>query len=440
MEDGASATAANQESEEKSDDPVQEEFSEVSKAEEETPAVEKVKDNAEQEKSAEEKDVSENGPKSQGQSETTQQDEDSINIMIGEEEVNFDEEPSEKNGAAASPPRPETAPVVRPFTSKDTISLHSQNKAHSENSSMLVNPDDESVGAQEVDEKKGGGAAAAAEGEKKKVESPAKEEEKPSNNRNLWVCGLASSTKATDLKALFSKHGKVVGAKVVTNARTPGARCYGYVTMDTAEEATKCMENLNKTELQGKTIIVERAQNRRPKEQEQRQDRFGGEELARKGRGQGGGQAAGQQRFREGKRQQTKRRQRSQGQQAPWGVQEGKRTIAGGRITRGEEGLPWPGWKGETGRTSRPEGRTSPPDLASSPLPRYEMRETAEKEREEERRRRERDRRKEEEEERRRREQERRRQNEEEKLRREKGGNPKGEREAGKREGRTFEV
>ncbi|POI31117.1 hypothetical protein CIB84_005133 [Bambusicola thoracicus] len=81
------------------------------------------------------------------------------------------------------------------------------------------------------------------------------------SGRNFWVSGLASTTRATDLKNLFSKYGKVVGAKVVTNARSPGARCYGFVTMSTAEEATKCITHLHKTELHGKIISVEKAKN-----------------------------------------------------------------------------------------------------------------------------------------------------------------------------------
>nr|KAF6297745.1 scaffold attachment factor B [Pipistrellus kuhlii] len=82
-----------------------------------------------------------------------------------------------------------------------------------------------------------------------------------SSGRNFWVSGLSSTTRATDLKNLFSKYGKVVGAKVVTNARSPGARCYGFVTMSTAEEATKCINHLHKTELHGKMISVEKAKN-----------------------------------------------------------------------------------------------------------------------------------------------------------------------------------
>ncbi|XP_069833975.1 scaffold attachment factor B2-like [Dendropsophus ebraccatus] len=82
-----------------------------------------------------------------------------------------------------------------------------------------------------------------------------------SSGKNLWVSGLSSTTRATDLKNLFSKYGKVVGAKVVTNARSPGARCYGFVTMSSSEDATKCINHLHRTELHGRMISVEKAKN-----------------------------------------------------------------------------------------------------------------------------------------------------------------------------------
>ncbi|XP_063311711.1 scaffold attachment factor B2-like isoform X2 [Pelobates fuscus] len=82
-----------------------------------------------------------------------------------------------------------------------------------------------------------------------------------SSGKNLWVSGLSSTTRATDLKNLFSKYGKVVGAKVVTNARSPGARCYGFVTMSSSEDATKCITHLHRTELHGRMISLEKAKN-----------------------------------------------------------------------------------------------------------------------------------------------------------------------------------
>ncbi|XP_051550790.1 scaffold attachment factor B2-like [Myxocyprinus asiaticus] len=101
-------------------------------------------------------------------------------------------------------------------------------------------------------------------GDEDKSSKPESKDDKGSagaSGRNLWVSGLSSTTRATDLKNLFSKYGKVVGAKVVTNARSPGARCYGFVTMCSTEEATKCISHLNRTELHGRMISVERAKN-----------------------------------------------------------------------------------------------------------------------------------------------------------------------------------
>merc|ERR1712106_714509 len=200
--------------------------------------------------------------------------EDSLDIMIGDEDNLFEDENENKdcgiNGVVhASPPRPETAPVKHPFTSKDTISLSSRGgKAPSDNSSMLVHPDESSVAShdsgegqpKENDDKKDDDDKG--EGEKKvEVKSDETEEKKKviSSSRNLWISGLSSTTRATDLKTVFSKYGKVIGAKVVTNARTPGARCYGYVTMNSSEDASKCISHLNRTELHGRMITVERA-------------------------------------------------------------------------------------------------------------------------------------------------------------------------------------
>ncbi|KAM3876690.1 SAFB-like transcription modulator [Diretmus argenteus] len=79
-----------------------------------------------------------------------------------------------------------------------------------------------------------------------------------SSTRNIWVSGLSSNTKAADLKNLFGKYGKVFSAKVVTNARSPGAKCYGLVTMSSSAEVTRCISHLDRTDLHGQQIYVER--------------------------------------------------------------------------------------------------------------------------------------------------------------------------------------
>ena len=50
----------------------------------------------------------------------------------------------------------------------------------------------------------------------------------------------------------------MLSAKVVTNARSPGSKCYGLVTMSSSTEVTRCVSHLDCTELHGQQIYVER--------------------------------------------------------------------------------------------------------------------------------------------------------------------------------------
>lgn len=51
---------------------------------------------------------------------------------------------------------------------------------------------------------------------------------------------------------------QVFSAKVVTNARSPGSKCYGLVTMSSSAEVARCISHLDRTELHGQQISVER--------------------------------------------------------------------------------------------------------------------------------------------------------------------------------------
>lgn len=74
----------------------------------------------------------------------------------------------------------------------------------------------------------------------------------------LWVDFESKAGVSSHFAARLRPSLQVVGAKVVTNAKSPGARCYGFVTMSSTEEATKCISHLHRTELHGKMISVER--------------------------------------------------------------------------------------------------------------------------------------------------------------------------------------
>jgi len=51
---------------------------------------------------------------------------------------------------------------------------------------------------------------------------------------------------------------QVVTAKVVTSAKSPGSKCFGFIVLATAEEAEQAIDNLNNTEVHGQTITVEK--------------------------------------------------------------------------------------------------------------------------------------------------------------------------------------
>ena len=78
--------------------------------------------------------------------------------------------------------------------------------------------------------------------------------------RTLWVTGLSSTSKVSDLKNLFNKHGKVTTAKIVRSTKGTQRKWYGLLTMATSKDATKCIQKLHRTELGGHVISVERRQ------------------------------------------------------------------------------------------------------------------------------------------------------------------------------------
>jgi RNA recognition motif-containing protein len=72
----------------------------------------------------------------------------------------------------------------------------------------------------------------------------------------LFVGSLPWATRDEDLKSLFSQHGTVVSASVVMDRATGRSRGFGFVEMDTQEEADKAIAALNDSEMEGRKIVV----------------------------------------------------------------------------------------------------------------------------------------------------------------------------------------
>ncbi|KAF9074585.1 hypothetical protein BDP27DRAFT_1415998 [Rhodocollybia butyracea] len=85
------------------------------------------------------------------------------------------------------------------------------------------------------------------------------EEEAENPGNNLHVSGLSYKVDTRELEAVFVKVGRVQKASVVYDPHTRESRQFGFVTMESREEADAAITALNGTELMGKVITVARA-------------------------------------------------------------------------------------------------------------------------------------------------------------------------------------
>lgn len=89
----------------------------------------------------------------------------------------------------------------------------------------------------------------------------------------LYVGGLPYSVTDGQLEEIFSEHGSVQSARVISDKFTGQSRGFGFVEMASSEEAQRAMEALNGTQLEGRTLVVNEA---RPQENRPRPGGGGG--------------------------------------------------------------------------------------------------------------------------------------------------------------------
>ena len=82
----------------------------------------------------------------------------------------------------------------------------------------------------------------------------------------LYVGGLPYSVTEGQLEEIFSKHGSVLSAHVISDKFSGKSRGFGFVEMGSSEEAKRAIEALNGTDLEGRNLIVNEA---RPQERRQ---------------------------------------------------------------------------------------------------------------------------------------------------------------------------
>lgn len=79
---------------------------------------------------------------------------------------------------------------------------------------------------------------------------------------NLFVGNLPFTTGSPDLEQLFSPYGAVTRAQVITDRDTGRSRGFGFVEMDSADEAQKAIDALDGSDFGGRQIKVNVARER----------------------------------------------------------------------------------------------------------------------------------------------------------------------------------
>lgn len=79
---------------------------------------------------------------------------------------------------------------------------------------------------------------------------------------NIFISNLSYSFTEGDLNELFENYGTVSSAKIIKDRETGRSRGFGFVEMDTEEEALNAIEELNQKEVSGRNINVSEAKPR----------------------------------------------------------------------------------------------------------------------------------------------------------------------------------
>ncbi len=90
---------------------------------------------------------------------------------------------------------------------------------------------------------------------------------------NIFVGSLPWATEGDDLKEIFEAYGAVDSAKVISDKFTGRSKGFGFVEMPNDDEARKAIEELDGSEVSGRSIVVNES---KPKPQGDRRPSGGG--------------------------------------------------------------------------------------------------------------------------------------------------------------------
>ncbi len=83
--------------------------------------------------------------------------------------------------------------------------------------------------------------------------------------KKIYVGNLPWSATSASLEALFSAHGTVQSAEVISDRETGRSRGFGFVEMESDEACQRAIEALNGADIDGRPITVNEARERAPR-------------------------------------------------------------------------------------------------------------------------------------------------------------------------------
>jgi RNA recognition motif-containing protein len=87
----------------------------------------------------------------------------------------------------------------------------------------------------------------------------------PQANKKLYVGSLPYTTTEDELRSLFEAYGPIDSVRIVVDKMTGRSKGFGFVEMTNAEDAKRAVEEMNGSQLGGRTLIVNDARPEQPR-------------------------------------------------------------------------------------------------------------------------------------------------------------------------------
>lgn len=79
---------------------------------------------------------------------------------------------------------------------------------------------------------------------------------------NIFVAKLNFDTQESDLQNAFSEYGDIDSVKIIMDKFTGKSKGFGFIEMPNDTEGQKAIDGLNDSEVDGRTIVVKKAEPR----------------------------------------------------------------------------------------------------------------------------------------------------------------------------------